>query len=112
MTTDEESVPGTLTRRSVLARVVSLPLALALPAAAVGCAHGPSCNETGNLSADDLKIRTEVAAYVEQSTDPTKHCSACQQFVAGPSGGCGSCKIVKGPINPGGSCKLFVAKQG
>jgi len=112
MNNANDPLPQTLSRRSVLVRAVSLPLALAVPSALAGCSRGPSCNDTSSLSPDDQKIRTEVAAYVEQSTDPAKHCSACQQFVAGPKDGCGSCKVVKGPINPGGSCKLFVAKQG
>jgi len=112
MSTEPASSPATLTRRNVLVRAVSLPLVLAVPPALAACARGPSCNDTSSLSADDAKIRTEAAAYVEQSTDPTKHCSACLQFNAGAKDACGSCKVVKGPINPNGSCKLFQPKQG
>jgi len=109
MATIEPASP-TLTRRSVLARVLVLPLVGALPVLASGCSKGPKCDETGNLSADDVKLRTEVAGYAEVSTDPAKHCSACVQFTSAGKDSCGTCKVVKGPINPGGSCKLFVLK--
>jgi len=112
MTTELDPPPATLTRRNVLVRAVSLPLVLAVPPALAACARGPSCNDTSGLSADDAKIRNEAAAYQEQATDPTKHCSACLQFVPGPKDACGSCKVVKGPINPNGGCKLFQPKQG
>jgi|SRR5689334_19194752 hypothetical protein len=106
------SVPSTLTRREALAHVIMLPLAGALPVALGACARGPKCEDTSGLSADDTRLRTEIAAYVEQSPDPAKHCSGCAQFTAGAKDSCGTCKVVKGPINPGGSCKLFVAKTG
>jgi hypothetical protein len=68
------------------------------------------CTDTTGLSATDIQIRETVLAYVEVSTTPGKNCSNCQQFIAGIPGGCGTCKIVKGPINPGGNCKSFLAK--
>lgn len=112
MTIELDSPPATLTRRNVLVRAVSLPLVLTVPPALAACARGPSCNDTGGLSADDLKIRTEAAVYVEKAPDPAKHCSACLQFLPGAKDACGGCKVVKGPINPAGSCKLFQPKQG
>lgn len=51
-----------------------------------------------------------MAAYSDTSADPAKKCAQCIQFVAGAPDACGSCKVVKGPINPEGTCKLFVAK--
>lgn len=99
-----------MTRRAALARLVVLPLGAALPAALVACSRGPKCDETGNLSADDAKLRSEIAVYVEKSPDPAKHCASCAQFQGAAEGACGSCKVVKGPINPAGSCKLFVVK--
>jgi hypothetical protein len=101
----------TFNRRQALARAFALPVYAALPAALVSCARGPHCDDTSALSPDDMKIRTEVAAYVEQSQDPTKHCADCLQFTAAGKDACGTCKVVKGPINPAGSCKLFQAKK-
>jgi hypothetical protein len=108
----ESSNPSveTLTRRAALARALALPIYAALPAALFGCAKGPHCEDTSALSPDDAKLRTEVAVYVEVSPDPTKHCSDCIQFTSAGKDACGSCKVVKGPINPVGSCKLFQKK--
>lgn len=100
----------TLTRRAALARALALPVYAALPAALVGCSKGPKCDDTSGLSPDDAKLRTEIAAYVEVSPDPAKRCSDCVQFVPAGKDACGSCKVVKGPINPGGTCKLFQKK--
>ena len=93
-----------LTRRAALTRLIVLPVAVVL-----GCSRDPKCDDTSSLSPDDAKIRNEVAGYVEQSPDVTKHCSACAQYVTAKANACGTCKLVKGPINPGGTCKLFVA---
>jgi hypothetical protein len=68
------------------------------------------CTDTTGLSATDLQIRETVLAYVEVSATPGKNCSNCQQFIPGAPDACGTCKIVKGPINPGGNCKSFLAK--
>ena len=77
------------------------------------CNKGPaqfSCTDTTGLSATDVTIRTTLA-YVDVSTEPGKSCTNCQQFVAPPAPGtCGTCKVLKGPINPAGYCKSFVAK--
>ncbi len=67
-----------------------------------------SCNDTTGLSPTDLTIRTALA-YVDVSTEPGKVCSGCQQFIPTVPNACGTCKVVKGPINPG-NCKSFVAK--
>jgi hypothetical protein len=99
-----------LTRREALLRVVALPLAAALPAGLAACSRGPKCDDTGALSPDDRKIRTEIAGYAEKSPDPAKRCLDCVQYVPGASGGCGTCKVVKGPIHPEATCKLFAAK--
>ena len=98
------------TRRRALTQLAVLPLGVVIPAVLVACSKEPKCTDTGSLSADDAKLRTEVAAYVEPSPDVTKRCSACVQFNPGAKDACGTCKVVKGPINPHGTCKLFAAK--
>ena len=44
---------------------------------------------------------------------PEKACTRCNQWV-GPAerSSCGSCKLLKGPIHPNGTCKAFAAKGG
>jgi hypothetical protein len=68
-----------------------------------------SCTDTMSLSAADAQVRTSLA-YVDNSVEPGKTCSNCQQFIPGAPDACGTCKVVKGPINPKGNCKSFVAK--
>jgi hypothetical protein len=68
-----------------------------------------SCIDTTGLAPADLQVRTALA-YVDVSIDPAKTCTECQQFLPGAPNACGACKVVKGPINPRGSCKSFVAK--
>jgi hypothetical protein len=102
-----------LSRRDLLQQGAALG-ALALGARAVAaCSKNPpalTCTDTAGLSPGDLGIRTTLA-YVDVSTEPGKTCANCQQFVAPPAAGtCGTCKVLKGPINPGGNCKSFVAK--
>ena len=68
------------------------------------------CTDTSSLAPADVAIRTSLA-YVDTSTEPGKTCTTCQQFIApAAAGACGTCKVVKGPINPGGYCKSFVPK--
>jgi hypothetical protein len=48
---------------------------------------------------------------LDTAADPIKTCDRCQQFLPPPAAhACGSCKVVKGPVNPKGGCKLFVLK--
>ena len=70
------------------------------------------CTDTSALAPADAAFRTSPAvAYEDTAADPAKPCNRCQQFVPPPGPhACGSCKVVKGPVNPNGGCKLFVAK--
>lgn len=99
-----------LTRRAALGRMVALPLFVAIPAGLAACNRGPKCDDTTGLSPEDLKVRNETAVYVEKSPDITKYCKDCVQYTPGAPDACGGCKVVKGPIHPEGTCKLFVAK--
>jgi hypothetical protein len=73
-------------------------------------AQPASCDDTATLSADERTARTTLG-YADRSPDPNKACRACQQWVvAARDGGCGSCKLLKGPIHPEGTCKAFALK--
>jgi hypothetical protein len=99
-----------LSRRDVLQRSAALG-ALALSAAACGKkTPALSCSDTTGMAPADVQIRTTLA-YTDYSTEPGKTCTGCQQFVAPPTPNtCGTCKVLKGPVNPAGYCKSFVAK--
>jgi hypothetical protein len=101
-----------LSRRFLLQQSAALG-ALVVLGATAGCSKKAavlSCTDTSSLPPTDAQIRTALG-YVDSSLEPGKMCSGCAQFVAPAAAGtCGSCKVVKGPINPSGYCKSFVAK--
>jgi hypothetical protein len=95
-----------LPRRSFLA-------ALGGAALASGCrrkALPASCQDTTGLAAPELEAR-KALAYADQAANPDHTCERCQQYLEPPdSGGCGGCKILRGPIHPNGTCRAFAAK--
>jgi hypothetical protein len=98
-----------LSRRDLLERGGAFGLAV------VGVACGKStpralvCADTTGLSDTDIQIRT-VLNYQDTSNDPNRECDKCLQFVPSDRPGCSTCKVIKGPINPHGSCKSFAVK--
>jgi hypothetical protein len=62
------------------------------------------------LSTEDVLARRKLA-YADIANDARKACISCQQFVSPTEDDqCGGCKILRGPIHPGGSCKAFVER--
>jgi hypothetical protein len=103
-----------LSRRDVLQRSAAFGALAVFGATAAACNKSPSaaalaCTDTSGLSPTDATVRTSLG-YVDHSTEPGKMCSSCQQFIPAAPNACGTCKVVKGPINPQGYCKSFVAK--
>ncbi|MFM2153225.1 MAG: hypothetical protein RL199_1660 [Pseudomonadota bacterium] len=79
-----------------------------------GCSSKPkelSCTDTTGLNPGELAMRQQLK-YVDQATDAAKVCSGCQFFQAKAPDACGGCTLVKGPINPKGSCASWVQKAG
>jgi hypothetical protein len=70
---------------------------------------GP-CSDLSGLSDADKQTR-DLYRYVSNSPHDDKKCFMCNYFTP-PKGDakCGSCQIVKGPINPNGYCTSFVKK--
>jgi hypothetical protein len=101
-----------ISRRDALQRSAAFGLLATLGAGACGKSEPRrlSCTDTTSLSAGDAQVRVSLG-YVDQSMEPGKSCSGCQQFLVGPPNGCGTCKVLRGPINPVGYCKSFVAKS-
>ncbi len=91
------------TRRVFLAEAVSLTLL------AVGCKNRSFvCTNASSLSPSDEEARRAVA-YVEPAADLSRSCDACQQWTSG-DGECGGCKLLRGPIHPKATCKLFALR--
>lgn len=99
-----------LSRREVLQRSTAFGV---LAIVGAGCGKDQpkalSCTDTMSLSAADAQVRVSLA-YADNSPEAGKQCSGCQQFIPAAPDACGTCKVVKGPINPKGYCKSFVAK--
>jgi len=97
-----------LTRRRLLVVAPATLAALVL----AGCEkkEPAACTSTLGLTQDEIKTRMSLA-YHDRSPDPKKHCIDCQQYVAPPKvDECGTCKVMKGPVHPRGSCTVFVLK--
>jgi hypothetical protein len=101
-----------LSRRDLFQQSAALGVLAVVGASGCGKSQpaGPSCSDTSGLAAADVGVRTALA-YSEVSMEPGKSCSICQQFLPGAPNACGTCKVVRGPINPAGSCKAFAAKM-
>jgi len=103
-------------RRDAVRHLLVLSASVAMPTMLVAACKGGgggasalSCSDTTGLTPDEIKLRTDLA-YAEPSTDPSKACEKCNFYRAAGAGACGSCTLIKGGINPIGSCKSYVAK--
>ena len=68
----------------------------------------PSCNDVSGLTDAEKKGR-ETFKYVEKSTLAGKNCTNCSLYKVGAP--CGTCTIMKGPINPQGYCTAWAEKK-
>lgn len=100
-------------RREMLRGSAKVGLALIAAPVLAACSKSPTvlrCDDTVGMKPDDVANR-KTLEYVDKSPDATKTCTLCQQFVAPPAANsCGTCKVLKGSVNPAGYCKSFVAK--
>lgn len=105
---------SSMSRRDAVKRFFLLSASVAAPGwVATACkksGDAPVCTETNDLSTAETTARIQTYAYVDKAPDPTKKCSACGLFQPAGAGECGTCKTVKGPINPNGYCKSFAVK--
>lgn len=94
-----------LTRRALFRRSAALGGLVVL-----GCKGGPPpiCTDVSGLSPDDAKARSALG-YLDSTPNAERSCDRCTQFIAAKSG-CGSCRILPGPISPAGSCRVFASK--
>lgn len=97
-----------LSRRTLLERSAALGALAVFGAACNKPAPPPSCMDTSGLAPADVQLRA-MLKYADVSTQPGKACSGCKQFNAGAPNACGTCKILKGPVSPGGYCSSFQA---
>ena len=95
---------GNTSRRAFLHGGALLALSM------VGCrSRRFDCNDSSSLSPADTKARNEVL-YVEAASTPSTACDVCQYWINAGTNGCGGCRLLRGPIHPKGTCRLFVMK--
>ena len=71
---------------------------------------GDPCNDVSGLSDADLATRKQYS-YTGQTPNQDKFCSNCLHWhPATGSGPCGTCELVKGPINPNGYCDQWMER--
>ena len=83
-----------------------------VPAAASDAASDATagaCNDLTGLTDQEKQMRGALQ-YVEVTDIPDKRCDNCQLYIL-PEGAsaCGACKILKGPVTPGGHCTSWAA---
>lgn len=106
-----------ITRRDALKKTALLTLVGVGSGFAAACSKKSestelACTDTSALAPADIEMRAVTMAYVDKTPDQAKRCDNCQQYKAPPAAGqCGGCTILKGPVNPAGFCKAWIAKQ-
>ena len=93
-------------RRDVLGLVV-----LAVVPSACGTSSGPTfrCDDVSRLTEAERTTR-RVQEYTDQSTQPDRLCASCRYYTPGPTGECGACQVIRGPIHRDGYCNLWTAR--
>lgn len=91
-----------LLRRELLGHTATAAYALFL----VACGKKTVTCAPAALSPENAKLR-KTLKYLDSSPDPAKTCRQCQQYL--PADGCGTCKLLPGPIHPTGTCAVFVS---
>jgi hypothetical protein len=66
-----------------------------------------ACTDASSLGGEDSLARS-ATAYVDRTVDRSRSCATCQQYIEPTdSCACGACKLLKGPVHPMGTCKLY-----
>lgn len=93
----------TITRRA------AFRLGCVAPVLLFACKSKPNCEDVSGITPDEAAART-AQQYTAPSPTPDRACNGCNQWVPAAPNACGGCKVLKGPIDPNGWCKLWAAK--
>lgn len=97
-----------ISRRSLLVRGLGL---VGVGGAVAACEPAPfTCRSTVGLSSEELAARTKLV-YVARAPQHERACDRCVQYVESSAGGCGTCKVLAGPVHPQGTCNVFTARE-
>lgn len=105
MNAKTEFDPCFLSRRIWLRRSLQLCVTGALWAVVAGCHKETAlvCADPARLTDQEINLRDSLH-YIEQSPDGDRVCGGCAFFERAASAACGTCKLLKGPVNPKGHC--------
>jgi hypothetical protein len=100
-----------ISRREVMKRTLAvLPLAAGSGYLLSACGEKAlDCTDVSTLTDAERTARTNLAYADASPHGEQKHCLNCRFYQGGPDA-CGTCQLVKGPINPKGYCNSWVAK--
>ena len=77
-----------------------------------GCSEAPiDCTDTSALGTADRQLRVSLGYQDQSPFGKDKSCLNCDFFESAGRNQCGTCTLIQGPINPGGYCKSWAAKQ-
>ncbi len=101
-------------REAAKRALMVLGAAAVAPTALAACggeeeSEGLTCTDTTGLTPAEITTR-QSQQYSDSSPHQDKHCENCNFFTAGAPGQCGSCQVLKGPINANGYCNLWAAR--
>lgn len=101
-----------ISRREVMKRTLAvLPIAAGSTYLLSACGGDKAldCTDVSTLTDAERTARTNLAYTDSSPHGEQKHCLNCR-FYQGTAEACGTCQLVKGPINPKGYCNSWVAK--
>jgi hypothetical protein len=107
-----ESAPALVSRRGLLGGAATAALAVVgVGVGVAGCKKAPLvCDGLPGIAPADVQLRTTLD-YKDTTLALDRLCVDCTLFVAAPTeDACGGCKVVRGPINPKGTCRVFLRK--
>jgi hypothetical protein len=97
-------------RRNLVIRAAK---GLAAVLGVAGCRKklGVFCEGGEAMPPSDVQLRSALA-YVDTTTEPEKSCLKCFLYLPPKvEESCGTCKVVRGPIHPNGTCRVFLKQQ-
>lgn len=102
---------GGTTRRVWLRRVVPVALGVGGVVGVAACSRREAlkCDDVTGLPEEVTSLRQKLG-YQEKAEKPELACRNCAQWVEPSSPGCGTCRIMGGPIHPDGGCRVFAPK--
>ena len=70
----------------------------------------PKRQDVTGLTYGERRERVNLGNVEVSPHDAAKNCTNCNFFTAGAANDCGTCTLVKGPINPTGYCNSWAIK--